>query len=300
MTPITSILDDLRIPWRGEGHRDVRRGWVGLECPWCGRGPDKLYLGINLANAYAVCWSCGPHRLGDVLAEASGRPLREVLPLIEGLQGPRRPEAAPRPRGRLKVPPGVGPLLGPHRRYLKGRGFDPEAVAGPWGVRGIGLEARLAWRLWVPIRRHGETVSWTTRATGDVGVRYVAARPEEEALPARSLLYGGDMAGGSVVLVEGPLDAWAVGPGAVSTLGVAWTREQMAELARYPLRAVCPDSGGGEHAARRRYRELCEEVRSLPGTTVMVKLEHGKDPAGLLLSAEGRAELDTLRKEFLL
>jgi len=295
MASIIDILDELGISHRGAGHRDVRQGWVGLACPWCGRGGDKFYLGVNLASGYAACWACGHHRLGDVLAEASGRPLRDVLPLLKELDRDwRLPEA--KPRGRLGIPLGVGPLLPAHLWYLKRRGFNPNGVVSIWKISGIDHAARLPWRLWIPIIWRGETVSWTTRGIGNRTSRYVSARPDEEALPAKDLLYGADMAGGSVVVVEGPLDAWAVGPGAVATLGVGWSAAQAAALGRYARRTVCYDA---EPAAQRRARALAEELKMLPGETAVARLEHGKDPADCLLTPKGRDELAALRQKFL-
>jgi hypothetical protein len=51
-----------------------------------------------------------------------------------------------RPAGKLKLPKGIVPMLSAHKEYLRGRGFDPDAVAKTWAVRGIGLASRLAWQ----------------------------------------------------------------------------------------------------------------------------------------------------------
>jgi hypothetical protein len=228
--------------------------------------------------------------LVDALAEASGAPHAKVRALLTGLLRDARVRDE-RPRGKLVIPKGVGPMLPAHRNYLKGRGLDPDAVARLWGVQGIGMAPRLAWRLWIPIHRHGKTVSWTTRALYDSKLRYLNAKPDEEALPAKSLLYGADLARHAVAVQEGPLDAWAVGPGAVATLGVGHTKEQVLEMAKFPVRVIVFDA---EPEAQRRARRLAADLSCFPGVTHNVTWESGKDA-----SRCDPAEVAEFRRRFL-
>ncbi len=161
--------------------------------------------------------------------------------------------------------PKTGPLLKAHRAYLRGRGFDPEQIEAVWGIGGIGVASRLAWRLFIPVHLGGEVVSWTTRAIGDDPVRYVSARPEEEALPIHSLLYGEDYLRYAVVVCEGPTDAWRIGPGAVALMGVKYTQAQVVRIARYPRRIICFDPD-----AQERSRALASELAPFPGETLVV------------------------------
>lgn len=294
---LQEVLTELGIRFaEGGQHRHVRPGWIGMDCPWCGPGSEKFHLGLNLEGRYgrtATCFRCGPHRIGDSLALASGRPLREVLGLLGNTPG-KAPSSALEGRrraGRVKIPPGLKSALeGPFRGYLAGRGFDPEGVVSLWGVKALSGDAgRLAWRLWIPVRVAGEVVSWTTRAIGKRVPKYLSAGPDEEKLGHKTLLYGADLAPGpAVIVVEGPLDAWAVGPGAVATFGLSVTREQVAAIGKHPLRVICFDA---EPEAQVRARLLARELESLPGSTRVVELETGKDPA-----EADRAELDELRR----
>ena len=66
---ITDILDELGITYRRSGEsKDVRSGWVGIVCIWCGRG--EYSLGIR--GWGCSFWRCGKHPLEKSLAEASG------------------------------------------------------------------------------------------------------------------------------------------------------------------------------------------------------------------------------------
>lgn len=287
---VTDLLDQHRIKWTAQ-HRDVRQGWVALleGCPWCGKRSGELYLSINLHSAIANCWRCGPHSLADVLSVCTRMPLRDA---IEAARGVSRIAAPERPTGTLKRPAGLTALAPAHRRYLRQRGFDVDAVEQIWSLQAISIASRLAWRVYIPIfDRNGFEVSWTTRAIGTKPPRYHTASPEEEATPAKSLLFGEQYCGRSIVVHEGPFDAIATGPGATATLGLGVTPEQISRLACYPIRAVCFDA---EPEAQKRAAKLVAMLAPFPGETFRVELETGNDPA----SCE-KSEIADLRAEFL-
>jgi len=78
------------------------------------------------------------------------------------------------------------------------------------------------------------------------------------------------------VICEGPVDAWALGPGGVATCGVGYTAAQRAAASRYPVRVACFDS---EPDAQQRAEVLCAELSVMPGQTMLWRLESGKDAA---------------------
>lgn len=210
------------------------------------------------------------------LVRITGREVAEVRRLLGGMV---RDRGSPRERKilrELRLPAGLGELRPAHRKFLKARGFDPDEVEDRWGVRGIGeLGGRYAWRLFIPIYLGAQLVSWTTRAVGAGDPRRYDTAPEGwEAFPAKQLLYGEEKCGASVMLVEGPLDVWAVGPGAVCSFGAAVGKAQLARLARFPVRYVCLDA---EEDAQRVARKLVRQLQAFAGDTYNVILETGKD-----------------------
>jgi hypothetical protein len=272
---ITEILEELEIEYKQAGETPhVTVGWLGIICPWCGEGTGKYGLGIALSSRAAKCWKCGSHSLAEALVESSGKPWHVIKALLGGLDtdAPR----AEKPTGKLVIPNGVGPLLPIHRDYLRSRNFDPDELAREWGIQGIGMATRLSWRLFLPILHRNKIVSWTTRSLMDEGYRYVNARPEEESIPAKSLLFGSDKALHSIIVTEGIFDAIAIGPGGVATLGVSYSRSQVDKISKYPLRVICYDS---EPKAQEMARKLSEEVSIFPGRTLTITLDTGKDPA---------------------
>jgi hypothetical protein len=230
--------------------------------------------------------------LYDVLIEVLKENPSVCYDLVKGLDRGRVEVLPQQRRGKLVIPAGVGPMLPIHRKYLSlQRGLDPDEMDELWGVRGIGLAAEYAWRLWIPVYHHGEIVSWTTRAIGTGSQRYLHAPPSQESQPLKSVLYGGDLVRHAVVVCEGPIDAWTIGPGAVATCGLGYTRSQLLEISKFPIRVVCFDR---EPAAQKRAKRLARQLQVFPGETHVVELETGKDA-----NECQRSEIMELRKRFL-
>ena len=280
MRTLQSILTEHRIPFReGGSHRHVREGWIGVDCPRCGPGTNKFHLGICLQTRQTNCWRCGGSNLGEVLGLLLDVTTPHAWALIRELPPPSRvPSEQRRARGKLTIPRGLGPLQKPHRDYLSRRGFDPDELERLWMLKGFGPIGRFAWRIWIPVLLDGEIVSWTTRSIGESDRRvpkYVNADPEKEVWPIKSLLYGWDYVRDSVVICEGPTDAWRIGPGAVATFGLAVSTEQLEKMSSVPRRIVCFDS---EPIAQRTADRLALRLQSFPGATVRVELD-ASDPA---------------------
>lgn len=289
----TDILDQHRVPYQTHG-RYCRIGWVQFSCPFCSGGsdPNKLYAGYNLAYGYVNCWRSGRHGIAETISRLTGISLREAIDVAKDV--PRdatqqRKEAARR-RGTVTLPKGVGSLLGAHKRYLRSRGYDPKQLEAVWEIQGIGIAAKLAWRIFIPIVWQGKIVSWTTRSVRDAGQRYISASAAQEALNHKHLLYGLDYCRNSAIVVEGPFDVWRIGPGAVATLGTGFTSAQLRLLAQIPTRVVCYDN---EPEAQRRAGRLCDALEAFDGETYNVVLS-GKDASDTIAE-----DIERLRKEFL-
>lgn len=275
---IEEVLISLKIPFADSSHHHVRSGWIGIDCPRCSPGWQKFRLGINRANGKSSCWTCGVSNAPKMMALSSGKSFSSVLSLWQQIRFNYRTHKKEAIDRHLELPKGIEEMQEAHRAYLRDRKFDPDAIANLWGVKGIGIAVRLAWRLFIPIHdAEGIMVAWTTRSLNpSADLRYITSKEEQSEVDVKSLLYGEHLAQDSVIVNEGPIDAWAWGYGGVSTLGVAYTEIQVARLARYPLRCVCFDSTAD---AQRRAEQLCQQLAAFPGETHNVLLESGKDSA---------------------
>lgn len=132
----------------------------------------------------------------------------------------------------------------------------------------------LSWRIYIPILWKGRRVSWTSRAIGNVSQRYYSASADQEEINHKHLVYGMDFCRSSIVIVEGPADVWAIGPGAGALFGTAFTPAQIRKLIDIPYRYICFDSSPD---AQREATKLAEALSVFPGVTENLLLD-AKDP----------------------
>ena len=283
------LLTSLDIRFLEEGHQHCRNGWVQVDCPYCSPNSNKYMLGLNKTHGYFNCWQCGYQNLVETLSLLSNIEARSIYPLLKGIQKTQYIETLR--TGKLIIPDSVEELHPAHKRYLEKRGHDPAVITKLWGVRGIGIAADLAWRLFIPIHVNHQIVSWTTRTIGDTETtRYISAKAEEEAVNHKHLLYGEDLASHAIIIVEGPIDAWRIGPGAVATFGLNVSPEQIARMSVYSLRVICFDN---TIDAQQRAQKLAKTLSLFPGETYIACIT-GKD-----VDTSPVAEVEELRQRFL-
>lgn len=285
---LTDIFDQYGISAAPAGHEHSRPGWINVDCPFCDL-QGHYRMGFAVSYPVANCWACGRHRLIDTLMELTKEPFHVVKQLLDELDVDISvPVKAV--RDKLVLPKGLGPLKKAHVKYLEGRGFKTKKLVKLWEIQGIGAAANLQWRIFIPIFHKNQMASWTTRSISNKGVRYITARPDQEVISAKDLLYGEQYCRHSVAVHEGATDVWRVGPGSVATMGTAYSRMQLARVARYPLRIVCFDN---EPAAQERARQMADELSVFPGRTLNVCLD-AKDPG-----SASDAEVKKLRALYL-
>jgi hypothetical protein len=284
------LLEELGIECRREGHEHCRPGWIQLDCPFCSKEWFHFRLGYNIAKKYANCWACGFKRMPDVLAEATGEPVKKFLALFKEVESPKFKGQLH--TGTLRLPTSVVPLKEAHKVYLRSRKFDPDILTDKWGVMGTDFDSTLPWRIFIPIVYRGEVVSWSTRRiTDDNDRRYHNAAKWMEKLPRKELLYGEDfIRTRSVIAVEGFFDVWRIGEGAVATMTTSYSRAQIAKLSKYPRVTVCFDN---EPTAQERADRLVSELSVFGGEYYKVVLD-AKDP-----SASSSEEIRELKRRFL-
>ncbi len=271
------------------GHHHARKGWINFDCPYCSPGFSKFRMGFNIAQKYVNCWLCGRQPLLDTVHKLTGLDYTTLRSMLKGIRAPVD-RKAPEAKYTLELPKGIGPLLPPHKEYLRERGYSPKQIEKLWKVQGIGMAPSLSWRLFIPIYFNDAIVSWTTRSISKKAtLRYITAKKTQEAMSIKKVLYGEQYCRHTIVINEGPLDAWAVGPGAVSVCGIAYSQAQLAKMIKYPVRVVLFDN---EPDAQLRAMKLYNELSIFDGETYNVTLD-GNDA-----SASSKQEIAKLRKAF--
>ncbi len=281
------LLQQYNIPIAPSDHQHSRGGWIQIDCPNCDSA-GHFRLGYNITGKYTNCWHCGFISLHKVIGRLTKLPWTEIQGIIKDLPSEQIPDDVK--RGTLKFPI-CKDLLPIHKRYLRfDRGLDLDTVVPLWGLKGTGLAARLAYRIVIPITLRGKIVSWTTRGLTNDNPRYISAAPEEEEINHKTLLFGEDYARHTIIICEGPFDVFAIGPGAVATLGIAYSRAQLLAMTRYLRRIVCFDA---DFKAQQRARNLCDELMCFPGETWNIHLD-SKDPGEAT-----QREIQKIRRHFL-
>lgn len=272
---IVDLFREHGVEFRVEGeHHHTTRNHVNVDCPHCSPGSGKFRLGWNLKYNYFSCWSCGRVATMSTLVDLTNLSSKELKPLIgEIRQGVYEEEEHIRPTGKLELPKGLGELKPVHKKYLRNRGFQSIVTLEElWNIQGIDYtNPRLAWSIFIPIYADGEVVTWTTRSTGaNCKQRYITANAEQEKVNIKQVLYGNHYCNHTVIVMEGPLDVWRVGPGAVALFGLQYSRAQFLEIARYPNRYICLDN---EPQAQQVAAKLCSELMMFPGKTSNIVLD---------------------------
>lgn len=289
---MSEFLEYYEVPVVQEGeHEHARAGWIQCDCPTCSPNWSHFRLGYNLEGHYFNCWGCGPKQLTPTLIALTGAPYKEIKKFLEDFTVPELGERVER-RGKLVLPKGLKDLdeLPHHQRYLRERGFRYRDLVRLWGIQGLGHGK---WSIFIPFQFRGETVSYTTRKINDKGRRYDSCPLEHEAMNAKELLYGEDYVRHSIIVVEGSIDVWSIGPGSAGIWGTGYTQPQLARIAKYPKRTLCFDS---EPEAQERARQLMDDLSVFPGKTYNVVLSY-KDANETLLKKP--REIEQLRRRFL-
>lgn len=284
------VENGVQIVRHGE-HHHTRPGWVQLDCPMCGVNSHRYHLGLNTSGGYFNCYKCGKLDRVDVVSTLLSVPPAKAAGMLRGVE---RQVAVSSPskavsRGKLVLPLGIRPLGQRHREYLESRRFDPDEIIEIWQVRAI-IKPPFNRRIFIPIfAKDGEMVSWTTRSIDPMAhLRYISAKSSQEIYNHKTLLYGEHLCEDAICICEGPISAWAIGPGAVATCGLGYTQPQLVRMSKYRKRYVCFDA---EPQAQRRAKKLCDSLSAFSGFTKNILLS-AKDPAEC--SSKERREIKKL------
>lgn len=308
---IQSLLKDYNIPFASTGSKHTAPGWINIHCPFC-EGQQDFHLGFHETKEYFNCWRCGTHKMETVIATLTGTTIYEAYTILNHYRTGRpiplkshaialiRPNSVKLPGIPLLATPTTMPKLTPtipfilqnkgkaaivttpHLAYLKKRGFvgvNLSQLLATYGLYGTGPIGPYNYRIIAPIYFDGNLVSYQGRDyTGKSLLKYKACPKTEEIRDHKNCLYGMDLVKGeTVVVVEGVVDAWKLGPGAVATFGQSYTTAQIRLLVeRWKRRIILFDKDAKTQANR-----LATTLSGFSGETLMVTLNDYKDPGEL-------------------
>lgn len=258
---------------------------VNIHCPFC-KGSRDFHLGIHLINAYGNCWRCGPHSILEIIHEILNISWREAYRILDeysdvsGISLRRKKEKIKLTK--VKLPVNLRPLIDLHKQYITDRKFSSEKIEDVWGIKSTDVIGDYKHRIFIPIFYRGEIVSFQCRTPYEhVGLRYKTCAKPHEKIHHKHILYGIDnVVDDTIVVVEGVTDVWRLGPGAVSTFGLGYTREQVFLISKFKNIFILFDN---EPAAQETARKLAEEVAYITkkGRVIVVNSKTSGDPGDL-------------------
>ena len=300
---VIQFYHDFGIPYKTEGHKHCKVGWVNIACPHCTGNPG-WHMGFHLTHHYFRCRRCGWKPIVNTLALLANVDYDEAYILAKqygSLYGYTKPIKEIKPNvSPFLLPPNLTELKTIHRNYLIGRNFNPDELIEIWDIKGIGPLSRVddndyKFRIFIPYYWGGTIISFDTRdVTGKKDVKYLACHKDREIIPHKEILYGRQEYWGSTgILVEGPTDAWRFGPQSCAASGIEYTDYQKMVLGR-TFKRLFIVFDAGESAATYQARELKAELQSLYHTEVkQIDIQSG-DPGSM-----SQSEADYLVKQLI-
>ena len=296
---IISLYKDYSIPYATSGSKHTMPGWINTNCCFCG-GKD-YHLGFHEATEHFHCWCCGFKTQNETISALLGVSLTDAKAIIKAYRS-NRVFIHNKPLTIIKAPkvilPGVSltlttpekqpvrgqiltidPYMTLGRAYLEKRGFKGQNLTDLINLYNLHVTGPIGpykFRIIIPIYVDGELVSYQGRDyTGQSDLRYKACKKTDEVKDHKSCLYAMDLAkGDTVVVVEGVVDAWKLGAGAVATFGTSFLPSQVKILAeQWKNRVILFDK-----TAKREGEKLANMLSGFNGTTELAILNESKDP----------------------
>ena len=287
MVDYESICKQLDIPYWTSGKNNVE-GCLTIHCPCCpDEDPDPSRHGnLNPADGSYSCWRCKGSHPSVVIARAAHISVQAASDLIRkyttGVASVKREEV--KMANSITLPGSYTPL-DIHRNYLEGRGFDVGELKFYHGIKFTGMMEKwegMNWqfRVIIPVfDRRNNLVSFQGRDVTGKQDRYLFPPKEKQVRDCKTLLYGAELCGkkDSLLVVEGVMDAWKLGAGAVCTFGSSVTQEQVLEMSHWRRVFLAFDN---EPAAVQHARDVAKQLSSLGTEAFLVNTDFGLDSEG--------------------
>jgi len=292
-----SLCSDFGIEYKQSGNHHARQGWIQLCCPFC--SDNSFHLGYNIEKGYFNCYRCGSLKIKKVLEELTKQPLHK---LISKYSNPSKKEDKlsqdiRNSDFRCSLPPLTKDIGKPHILYLLSRKIDLKAVS-VWNLMGIGNIGPYRNRIVAPIYSleddEGlELECWLTRdITNRSPYRYLNCPDKLAKTPLKQTIYGQWLypTNHDIIIVEGIVDAWRLGAGAIALYGTAYTHQQINLLKKYRNKYIMLDM---DEAGKKASEKLANDLSAYDGDVEIISYDK-KDVAEL---SQHSAEL--IKKELL-
>ena len=274
---LPAVFDQFKVEYETSGS-ELSKGWIGFACPWC--NDSKSHMGYSTKMGMFTCWRCGVKNQEKTLNKILNIPFGEVKKVVKAhfIPGSEEFSSTKKKVKEISLPNNHGCLKKEHKQYLKGRGFSTEDLR-QWDLVGS-CDKDYPNRILIPIYYQGRLVSFTSRdITGKAKVKAKNCPQEKEGLNYKKTLYGMDYVKSNTIIVsEGPFDAWRWGNGGVATFGVKVSQAQLDLIKCFKNIFICFDGGPDEEAAQEKAEEIADRLSVFQNVWV---IDIGCDPSDL-------------------
>lgn len=225
-----SFCEDHNIDYAKSG-KHARPGWINVSCPFCS-GHAGFHGGFNIEDSYYNCHRCGNHYLPKVIAVLIGINQNAAIDLIKKYSIVSAPlsqqTTSKKAPSQIIFPSDTGKLIEKAKKYLIDRKYNPEKLETIWNLKSTSHIGFYKNRILAPIYQKNQLTSFQTRdITGKHLQKYLACFQDEEIIQHQHCLYGLDETiTRKCIIVEGITDVWRLGPGAIATFGIDFTKQQ--------------------------------------------------------------------------
>ena len=286
---ICKFLDDRSIQYFYSGN-NTSSGWISTNCIFC--IDQSNHLGINLKSKSFSCFKCAEKgNAVKLIQTVDGVNVKEAFKVMEdytnGFFVPREKHY----QSKVQFPIGTSKdFSGKAIQFLEDRGYDPQTVIKEYGLYNTGPMGDYKHRIIIPVFHKKRIVSFVGRdITGQAATPYKNSSDQYSIKEVKNCLYNLDsVIRDRVVIVEGILDAWRIGDGAVATFGVKYTHEQLRLLKGIKQAFILYD---GEPEAIRQAYKLAYDLSPIVPQIEVLELSEG-DPDNM-----SDADVRALRKD---
>jgi DNA primase len=279
---IREVLDELDIDYDEYG-KNISKGWIGTECPFC--SDESNHLGINIESKTISCFKCGT--TGTVVKFLSEKlnsykqaldVLNKNVPMELTLSQTYEKERAVKvvtPKYAFETP------FKEHLMYLQKRGYNGKKLAKKYNLLFVSNVPDCKWknRIIVPFYHRGRLVTYSGISIDGSNIKYKHLSEEESIIPVKECLFGYEFAQNHAIIgvVEGMFDQMRIGDGCVATMGTNVTEYQKSLIRKFDKAVIVFD---GDTPGKISAEKLANDLAPFMEVSV-VGLPDGKDPDSL-------------------
>lgn len=228
MFDIEAYLDSKNISYKTQG-KNVSHGWIGINCIFC--NDASTHLGINRESGVFTCFKCGTKgfftRIIQIFDNCSYHKAKSILEKLKTYSNIEEPVNIF--TDKVKIPYGIDDKPSKlHTKYLEERNFDIKKIIKKYKIMFGHVVGEFKHRIIIPFFFNHEIVTFTSRSIfKEAELKYKHLAKHKSVLDAKKTLYNIDTIRDKAIIVEGPLDVWRIGDGAIALSGTNFTTDQL-------------------------------------------------------------------------